>query len=130
MFYSYSFSLFLSAVLLSIILFYFSNDIVHIVFGSKYIEAYKPLSILSLNILVIGINIILGNPLIAWGQQKKYIIPIGLGAITNIILNFILIPKYSYIGASFATLLSEVVVFIGLLYYFNSYFLKSQNTEI
>ncbi len=125
LFYSYSLSLLIPALVLFFILYYFSGDIIQIVFGLNYANAKGPLSILSLNVLVIGINIIFGNPLIAWGQQKKYIIPIAMGALTNIILNVILIPKYSYNGAALATLLSEVAVFIGLIFIFNYYYSKS-----
>ncbi len=129
LFYTYSLSLFISSLILFIVLFYFPNEIIHIVFGLKYAEAYKPLSILSLNVLVIAINIIFGNPLIAWGQQKKYIIPIGIGAIINIILNIILIPKYSYNGAALATLFSEVAVSIGIIFYFSIYYSKNIKLE-
>jgi len=34
----------------------------------------------------------------------------GLGVIINLIANFILIPKYSYYGAAWTTLLTELVV--------------------
>ena len=54
-----------------------------------------------------------------WEKQKSYSIAITFGAIVNIILNLLLIPKYSYNGAALATLLSEVVVFIGVFYLFN-----------
>ncbi len=74
-----------------------------------------------MNTIVVSVNIFLGNPMMAWGKQKEYAIAISFGAITNIILNFILIPKYSYIGAAFATLLSEVAVFIGVFYLFNKF---------
>jgi len=46
-------------------------------------------------------------------------VAITFGAIVNIILNLVLIPKYSYNGAALATLLSEVAVFIGVFYLFN-----------
>jgi O-antigen/teichoic acid export membrane protein len=71
--------------------------------------------------LVISVNIFFGNPLIAWGKQKEYSIAIAFGAVTNIILNILLIPKYSYIGASLATLMAEVAVFVGVFYLFNKY---------
>jgi O-antigen/teichoic acid export membrane protein len=38
----------------------------------------------------------------------------GIGAIFNITLNLILIPKFSYIGASIATVVTEVFVFLLL----------------
>jgi len=71
--------------------------------------------------LVISMNIFFGNPLIAWGKQKQYSIAIAIGAAANIILNILWIPKYTYIGASMATLLSETAVFTGVFYLFNKY---------
>ena len=74
-----------------------------------------------MNIGVIGVNVFLGNPLTVWGFQRQYAVAITLGAIANIFLNLLLIPKYSYNGAALATLLSEVVVFCGVLYLFIKY---------
>ena len=110
-----------SGIVAGIVLLSFPERIILIVFGEKYLASAIPLSILAMNAIVISINVFLGNPMMAWGKQKEYSIAITLGAVTNIILNFILIPKYSYIGAAFATLLSEVAVFIGLVYLFNKF---------
>jgi|GEM_PF-6586974 len=41
---------------------------------------------------------------------------IGISAALNIILNLILIPYYSYIGASIATVLSELLLYCLFLY--------------
>lgn len=40
-----------------------------------------------------------------------------LGAVTNTILNFILIPQYAQNGAAMATVLSEFTVFLSLIYF-------------
>ncbi len=117
----YAILMFSTSILITGIIFFNSKEIIYIIFGNKYVESIIPLSILSLNIMVIGVNVFYGNPLIAWGKQKYYSIAIALGAVTNIILNLLLIPKYSYVGASFATLFSEVAVFIGVFYLFNKY---------
>lgn len=110
-----------SGILVTSIIYFNASRIIEIVFGNQYNKAAAPLSILALNLLVISINIFFGNPLIAWGKQKEYSIAIAFGAVTNIILNILLIPKYSYIGASLATLMAEVAVFVGVFYLFNKY---------
>lgn len=103
-----------AGIVLSGIIFSFPSEILQIIFGESYLSAIGPLKILALNSLVVSVNIFFGNPLIAWGRQKAYAITVTLGAVTNIVLNILLIPEYSYMGASFATLLSETVVFAGL----------------
>jgi O-antigen/teichoic acid export membrane protein len=110
-----------SGIISGIFLLSFPERIILLVFGGKYLASAVPLSILAMNVIVVSINVFLGNPMIAWGKQKEYAIAISFGALTNIILNFILIPRYSYIGAAFATLLSEVAVFVGLFYLFNKF---------
>ncbi len=108
-------------IVTGIFLLMFSERIVLLVFSESYLASSLPLSILAINVIIISINVCLGNPMTAWGKQKEYAVAIMFGAIANIILNLILIPKYSYIGAAYATVLSEVAVFIGLFYLFNKF---------
>jgi O-antigen/teichoic acid export membrane protein len=49
---------------------------------------------------------------------KYLIISSAAGCVSNIALNFILIPQYSIIGAAIATMLSYMIMFI-VLYYFS-----------
>lgn len=49
---------------------------------------------------------------------KYLIISSAAGCLSNIVLNFILIPQYSMIGAAIATMLSYMIMFI-VLYYFS-----------
>jgi O-antigen/teichoic acid export membrane protein len=110
-----------SGIVTGIVLLFFSERIVLLIFGEKYLASSLPLSILAMNAIVISFNVFLGNPMMAWGKQKEYAIAISFGALTNVILNIILIPKYSYIGAAYATLSSEICVLIGLFYLFNKF---------
>jgi len=110
-----------SGIISGVFLLTFSEKVVLLVFGKNYIESVVPLSILAMNVIIVSVNVFLGNPMMAWGKQKEYSIVISFGAITNIVLNFILIPKYTYIGAAFATLLAEITVFIGLFFLFNKF---------
>ncbi len=105
----------LCGAIIGITTYFLSYYIILIVFGSIYLPAVFPLKILALNILVVSVNMGLGEPITVLGKQKQYLIAVTFGAVINIILNFVLIPNYSYMGASIATLFSESVVFVGLL---------------
>ncbi len=48
---------------------------------------------------------------------KYLIISSAAGCVSNIVLNFILIPQYSIIGAAIATMLSYMIMFIALYYF-------------
>jgi O-antigen/teichoic acid export membrane protein len=50
-------------------------------------------------------------------KQHLFTISNGICALSNVILNFILIPKFSYIGAATATVITQLINF-SLLYYF------------
>lgn len=123
----YSFFMFASGIIVTAIIFFNASRIVEIIFGNAYNKSAAPLSILSLNLMVISTNIFFGNPLIAWGKQKQYSIAIAFGAVTNIVLNILLIPRYSYIGAALATLMAEVAVFVGVFYLFNKVAIENFN---
>ena len=120
-FFDYAMFMLIAAIVLSWVLFIFSSDLVRFIFGYRYEDAAIPLEIFSINVFVIGVNMLIGSPLLAWGKQNHYLIAIGLGAVSNIVLNFILIPKFSYNGAVMATVLSEIVVFFGLIFFFLKY---------
>lgn len=99
----------------------FSKQIILATYGIVFIPSATLLSILMINSIIIFINMTYGNPLLAWGLEKKYLIAISLGALSNIIFNFILIPKYQAQGAALATLFSEIIVLLGVVAIHYSY---------
>lgn len=93
------------------LIFVFSNFIITNIFGTSYLPAINALKILSFNVFLVYVNVAFVSPIMLW-NEKKYFLAIGAGGITNIIFNFLLIPKYNIIGASIATVLAEVSVFL------------------
>lgn len=55
-------------------------------------------------------NVIRTQYLIPFNEDTIYIKSVSLGAITNLIINFILIPKYQSIGAAIGTFFAEFIV--------------------
>lgn len=97
---------------------FFTEIALTFIFGEKYILANYSLKILVSTSMIVCLSFAFGNPLIVWGKQKFHALALGIGAILNVIMNLILIPSYSYNGAALATLITELVVFIGLLIIF------------
>jgi O-antigen/teichoic acid export membrane protein len=52
--------------------------------------------------------------LVALGRNRRYIIAGLTGLVVNIALNLVMIPRYSYHGAAWATLITEVIVTVAL----------------
>ena len=91
-----------------------AKELISFIYGQNYSTAILAFQILIWDLVIVFFNIAYGNPLMAWDQQKKHMKCIALGTGVNLIFNFLLIPKYSLYGASVATLLAELVVFLGV----------------
>lgn len=88
-----------------------ANQFVPIFYGEGYDKVKVLLRIISPILLLIGLSNVIGTQyLLPTKQQKKYTISVILGAVTNLILNIILISLWQSIGASIATVLAEGVV--------------------
>lgn len=90
-----------------------SNNLVNIFFGKDYLKMINLIKILSISIIPIIITSIIGEGyLISTKQEKKFTIIIFIGAITNILLNYILLQKIDVFGAAIATIITEILVLI------------------
>lgn len=88
-----------------------SEKIVLLLYDTDYLGSAVALRILIWSLLFSSLNTIQSSVLISTDKQKANSLVIGIGCIVNVFLNFMLIPKYDYIGASIATLISVVIVF-------------------
>jgi len=87
-----------------------ATKIIDLVYGPSYLY-----SVLAFQILIAtGGVVILSGPfsqaLVVSNQQKKTFWIVLLGAILNVILNFILIPKYSLYGAALTSLTASLLM--------------------
>lgn len=92
----------------------FSQDILFIVFGEMFREANVALIILMANTLVIFVNTVFSKTLVVWDRQYAIMLVIVFGAVLNIVLNFLLIPRYGIEGAAIATLCTELFALCGI----------------
>ncbi len=95
-----------------------SKEFVPIFLGDGYPQAATIINILSPMILRCGITNVIGTQyLLPTKKQKEYTISILAGVISNVILNFCLIPPFGAIGAAIATTVSEIFVVATQMYY-------------
>ncbi len=98
----------------TVLLFAFASPILLFLYGSAYVAASSVFQVLVLSIAILLLAFPFGETLKAADRQKSYLWAIGSGAIVNIVLNLIFIPKMGMMGAAIATLISEIYIFIFL----------------
>lgn len=99
-----------------------SHFIINLTFGSNYIESASVLSIHVWTMVFVYLGAASSKWLIAENLQKITLYRTTLGAIVNVILNLVLIPKFGIQGAAFATLVSQMFAsYLGYLISKNTY---------
>jgi len=86
--------------------------IIHAFYPDNFSPAVLALQILILSIFFIYISRPFGDLIVVSNQQRKLLLISTAGAIINIILNFILIPRYSLYGAALATVITTLITFL------------------
>ena len=90
-----------------------SEAFVPVFFGAGYDKVVVLINIIRSILLLMGVANVLGTQyLLPTKHQKEYTISVAIGVVFNFIANYILITKYASIGASIATVLSELLVVI------------------
>ncbi len=109
---------------LTLLIILFSGKIVPIIFGDTFLGSVVPFKILICALPIIFMDLFSDAVLVTIGRQRLPLVSAGVALIINFILDIMLINKYSYIGASIASLTSLYVMF-GLNFYFVSRSIKN-----
>jgi len=102
----------MAGFLLTFLVAAFSGFCVRIVFGRQYEPSSDVLPILIWTCAIMFINAFQGIFLVISRQRNAFFQATAVGALSNIFLNLVLIPKYSMYGAAWATVISEFFVFL------------------
>lgn len=106
--------LILIAVSISIITFLLSEHLIMWTFGDQYKNSVAVLQIYIWSIIFVFMNNASWKWYIAENLQRIAMVRLSLGAVANVVLNMIFIPKYGIEGAAYATLISYVLAtYIG-----------------
>jgi O-antigen/teichoic acid export membrane protein len=85
-----------------------ADKIIELVYGPEYALSVIALQILIWSAALIFINAIMSNMLNSIDKQMLVAKQTAIGAVINFVSNLLLIPSYSYVGASIATLLTQL----------------------
>ena len=98
-----------STIPLTIGLMFVSPYIILVLCGVNFTPAILTSQIIALNVLMIGVSNVLGMQILyPMNQINIVILSISIGAITNLLLNLILIPRYGHNGTAIALSLIHI----------------------
>lgn len=89
-----------------------SPGAIHLITGSDFGGSDISLKILSLGFPAFFITSLLMMVMIIFGKYKELAIIYGIGLFMNVLLNFVWIPQFSFIAASWVTVVSEYLILI------------------
>lgn len=107
-----------------------AEPIIRVIAGEEFVSAATippvfgwpatTVSVLTILMVTVGIAFVSSlftYVLIARGDQRRLVVPYLTFSVVNLVLNGLLIPQFSYVGAALATFVTEllVVVFLGRL---------------
>ena len=111
-----------STIPLTIGLMFVSPYIILVLCGVNFTPAILTSQIIALNVLMIGVSNVLGMQILyPMNQINIVILSISIGAITNLLLNLILIPRYGHNGTAIAYMLAETLVSISMFCFGRKY---------
>lgn len=104
-------------------IYFLSADIIVLISGSEYANAYLSLEILSFALIFSAVaSFYISSILIPNKKEKKVLICTIMSAIINIVLNLLLIPKYGQCAAAVTTVIAELIVMVISIYYSKNIF--------
>jgi O-antigen/teichoic acid export membrane protein len=82
------------------------------IYGDVFVNSIAVLQILAWSTALVFLNNVFLTTLMSINRERTNTKILASGVILNVVLNFLLIPKYLHIGASIATLVAEVTFFV------------------
>ena len=96
---------------------FFAEESIYFLSGPSYVGSIIPMQIIMPTLLFIGLSNLLGiQILVPLGKENIVLFSEIIGAVVNMIINVLLIPRYASVGAAIGTLIAEFVV-LALQYY-------------
>lgn len=91
---------------------FYADEIIHLIYGNQYGDASGVLIVLIWTVCFLFVNGAVTTTLNASHKEVSVTKIYLVAAAFNVILNYFLIPHYSYIGAATATVISEILIFV------------------
>ena len=106
--------LFATGTAVALEFFAFSAPVIGLLYGRHYVAGSAAAERLVLAEVLTYFSELCFVTLVAMGRNLPYVLAAGVGVVLNVGLNLLLIPRWSYNGASVATVATEAVVLVIL----------------
>lgn len=117
--------LLLTAFPVSLILFFYSEQIITLVFGyEQYGDAAPILKIFSLIVLVRFVGDTFVSMIITSQRRVILVVIVIIANVASLLANYLLIPKYNIYGAAIGSLFVNIIVVIGYISAYSKSFFK------
>lgn len=111
------------------VIFVLSDKIINLIYGSGYSHSVNALKVLIFVIIFLFPGNLFAHILGSSNRHKTLTLINFTGVVVNVVLNLILIPRFSYIGAGISTIITEIMLCL-LLYTAVSRFLRIDSLRI
>jgi len=88
------------------------SSLIVFIYDATYLPAAIPLKIVIWSVGIVFLNLPMVMFLSSIEKQKQATVIIGISALSNILLNLVLIPQYGMIGAATTTVVSQVIILL------------------
>lgn len=103
---------------ISIYFILYSKEAIFFLAGDAFQESILPMQLVLPTVIFIGITNLFGiQILVPLGKEKFVVYSVVAGAVINALLNWWLIPTYSYVGTAIANLAAELTVLFVQMYF-------------
>lgn len=95
-----------------------ADTVIYFLSGVEFMTAILPLQIILPSIIFIGLSNVTGIQVLVPSNREHLVVQSTvIGAVVNLILNFILIPLFSVTGAALSNVISELIVLVIQVYF-------------
>ena len=93
-----------------------AHQLITLLYGAEYGPSIQIFRVLSLSFLITFPILVINNAVFAREWQARFLPNMLAGALSNVVLNWILIPHWGGLGAAAATVVSQLLAY-GTIYY-------------
>jgi O-antigen/teichoic acid export membrane protein len=94
-----------------------ADKVINIIYGAPFQNSIVVLQIVIWSVSILFLNFVLITTLTSINLQRVVMYATGLAVTVNIVLNLLVIPGYSYVGASYVMIATELTTFSICFYY-------------
>ncbi len=105
--------IFLPSIAVAVISWIYATEIMELLYYENITQSAKVYGVLMFSFIAIALTYVYGTLLTANGSLKQLNIISLIGLGLNLVLNYLMIPKYGAYGAAVATLFTQIVVVVS-----------------